>query len=198
MSNIVTVKYVDLIVASFDRRAAYELDKNSDNDSMQKTLADMRKTVSHNAIASIMSVANVDADFINKSERVSARFNVYSAEKVINVAQSVARVRALNHYTRAILATCVKLAANDTLLTHDDAQSACSLSVKSKDAKREKLIVKYQKHVSKSTADTQSSSSINALQMYNVLIETRDASNVVCYRLNTECDASKALLAQVA
>lgn len=200
MSNFSNVSdYSVAILAAFDSRKSYEIAKaestESDCSSMLKTLADMRKTVSHSVISEIMFASAIDAEFINKSERSNARFNVYSAEKVINVARSLAKVSALNHYTRAILATMQKLALTEQLLTHDDAQSACSLDCKSKDAKREKLIVKYQKHVAKSTAATQSSSSINALQVFGVITETRDAANVTSYRLNVESENCKTLLA---
>ena len=166
------------------------------NTSMFETLDAIRKSASHDVIANIMFLANCDAERINRSERSNARYNVYAYEKDINIARCAASVERLNHYTKAILLTAKKFAEqeNELLLTHDDAQSACSLSVKSSDSKRERLIVKYQKHVSAKTASTQSSSSINALQSFNVLIETRDASNKVAYKLNMNSDLTQRLL----
>ncbi|SER26744.1 hypothetical protein SAMN05216548_11434 [Faunimonas pinastri] len=184
------------LIAAFDARATYESAKNSENTSMQNTLATMKKSVDHDAIASIMLAANVDATFINRAERSNARFNVYASEKVINVARACASAAQLNHYTRAILLTAQAFQNAELRMTHKDAISACSMSCKS-DAKREKIIVKYMKHVAANTASTQSSSSINALQMFDVLRETRDESNAICYTLNTESDVTKALLAKL-
>lgn len=186
------------LIAAIDARAQYERDKNADNDSMQETLKDIRKSVDHDLIASVMLAANYDANRINRSERVNARYNVYAYEKDVNIARCAASVASLNHYTRAILLTAKSLKSADLKLTHDDAQSACSLSVKSSDAKREKLIVKYQKHTSAKTAATQSSSSINALQAFDILRETRDAANKVCYILNEENELTAKLLAHCA
>lgn len=186
--------YKVALVAAFDARAEYETAKNADNDSIQKTLKDMRVSVDHDSIAEIMLSANVDSNFINRSERKTARFNVYSAQKVVNVARAIASAETLNHYTKAILASAVALQSNEMLLTHKDASAACSLSVKS-DSKRDKLLKKYQKHVAANTAATQSSSSINALQMFDVLQETRDDANNVCYRVNLDSATTQKLIA---
>lgn len=181
-------------LAALDSRLAYEVAKNPECDSMQATLAAMRKTLERSAITDFMSASNVNAELINKSERSNARLNVYAYEKVLNVSQAALKVASLNHYTKAILATALSLDAYDeSKLTHADAQSACSLSVKTKDSERQKRIVQYQKHVAANTASTQSSSSIAALVAYDVLRETRDDANVTCYSVNYDSHAFAAL-----
>jgi hypothetical protein len=185
--------YTASLVASFDNRASYEAAKNADNSSIQDTLRDMRKTISHEAVSSVFYAAHVDCNFINKSERVNARFNVYAAEKVINVAQFAAASRALNHYTRAILLSAYALSLQSMTLTHKDAQACCSLDVKT-DAHKTKHLVRYQKHIAANTASTQSSSSINALQMFNVLREARDDANNVVYSINLDSEVTRTLL----
>lgn len=192
-----TQDYRTALLASVDARAAHELAKNSENTSMQATLSQIRKSVDHDVIAQIMLASNVNVDFLNTSERVSNRFNVYSAEKVINVARACAKVTALNHYTLAVFKTAQALAKIETPLTHKDAACACSMSVKHSDSKREAIIKssRYAKHVAANTASTQSSSSINALQTFKVLTETRDAANTVSYALNVDSEAYKTLSA---
>jgi hypothetical protein len=188
------VDYRNALLAAIDARASYELSKSAENDSMQETLKDIRKSVDHIDVCAVFFLANVDSNRINRAERVNARYNVYAYEKDVNIARAAMKVASLNHYTKAILLTAKRFAEHDLMLTHNDAQSACSLSVKTSNTSREKMIVKYQKHVSAKTAATQSSSSINALQSFNVLVETRDASNVVCYRLNVENELTQKLL----
>lgn len=192
MSNV--AEYRAKLIAAFDARKLYESDKNSENTSIQKTLDDMRKSVDHDKIAEVMMLSNVDADFINKSERITARFNVYSAEKIVNLARTLASAAQLNHYTRAIFLSALALEKHEMTLTHKDASAACTLSIKN-NAARDKLLVRYQKHVAANTAATQSSSSINALQMFDVFTETRDEMNNVAYRVNTENEAAKKLTA---
>ena len=70
---------------------------------------------------------------------------------------------------------------------------------KPKDARKTKLISRYTKtEVATGTASTQSSSSINALQSFGILVETRNEQGVVAYRLNMENEATTKLLALVA
>jgi hypothetical protein len=188
------------LLVSCDARSAHELSKNPTNGSIQATLTTMRKSFDNDAIASALLACNVNPDFLNKSERNSNRFNVYAAEKVLNIGRVIAKnPGALNHYTRAIVLAASALALADCTLTHADAVAACSLSVAHKDKSRAKIIKSavYQKHVAANTAATQSSSSINALQVCNVLTETRDSANHVCYSL-TDCDATRELIALAA
>jgi hypothetical protein len=165
------------------------------NASMFSTLSDIRKSVDHARIAEIMLLSQCSAKRIVEQERSSNMRNVYAYEKEINIARAIARVVALNHYTKAVFLSALVLEKNETVLTHKDAISACSLSCKVNDAKREKLLAKskYAKHVAANTAATQSSSSINALQSFSVLVESRDASNAVCYRVNRDAYATKEL-----
>lgn len=184
---------------AIETRIAYEQDKCASNDTIVKTLRDLQKNVSHDAIASVLAASNVDAEFINRQERVNARFNVYSAEKVVNIARNVAKVATLNHYTRAIVATALALEAQDKRLTHRDAVCACSANVKHTDSKRESVLksMRYAKHISANTARTQASSSLNALQVFDIVRESRDESNAATFTLNRENDATRALIASL-
>jgi hypothetical protein len=191
MSNVSL--YRASLLASFDARAAYELAKNVENTSMQDTLRDLRKSVDHDAICEVMMNANVDCAFINRAERVNARFNVYAAQKVVNVARFSRSAATLNHYTRAVLLSAYALQKNNMTLTHTDAQAACSLNCNT-DKSKMKHLVRYQQYRDPKTAATQSSSSINALQMYDVLRETRDASNATVYTVNLDSALARDLL----
>lgn len=190
--------YIASLNAALDSRAEYEAHKNVDNDSIQSTLASLRKSLTHSTIAQRLLDSNVDANFVNRQERSNNRYNVYAAEKVDNAARAAALVAECNHYTLAILRVALAFEASDSKLSHADAVSACSASVKHKDAAREKVIksLRYAKHVASNTATTQSSSSINALQTLNVLTESRDASNVAVYSVNRENAIFAALAAR--
>lgn len=191
--NNVTDFRASLVNALNDRKA-YELAKNVDNSNMQKTLSDLIKSIDHDAIASALIACNYDASRITAQNRVNAKTNVYALEKDVNAARFIANVPcALNHYTLNVFLSAVSLRKADKTLTHEDARSACSLSVKVKDAAREALLSKYQKHVAENTASTQSSSSISTLKAFQVLRETRDAANVTCYTLNVDSEATRKL-----
>lgn len=195
MSNTVN-DYATALRNSVATRRAYEISKNAECASMLKALASFDKRLQQDAVVALCQSANVDADILNRQERNSARFNIYSFAKVLDDISFAT----INHYSVAILRAAIALSKleKDNALTHADAVAACSLDAKHKDASRNKIIstVRYQKHVALNTASTQSSSSINSLQALNVLTESRDAANHVCYTI-ADNDFAKALCASV-
>lgn len=198
MNTITAQDFMTAFNAALDARVAFEADKSSDNTSIVATLTSIRKSASHETIATVMLAASYDIENVNRSERVNARRNVYTLQKDVNIARSIAVVEATNHYTIAILRTALALEAADFVMTHKSASAACSQSVKHSDAKQERIISKtrYAKHIAANTASTQSSSSLNALQALSILIESRDASNTVTYRVNRDAYATIALCAK--
>lgn len=179
---------------AFDARETYERDEKnkSADDNIFKTLKNLRKDYASELVVEAMHAANVDATFINRQERRNARFNVYSAEKVFNVARAALKAESLNVYSKHVFLSALALTKADKLMTHRDAQAALCTALKT-DADKELHISRYAREISASTADTQSSSSINALQMYDVLFETRDDNNKVAYKLNTQSKTTKQL-----
>lgn len=194
-----------------DKRAHFEACKSSNetvtldnaydvlatsNKSMRETLKDIRKTFDNDVIAQAIASSAYNVERINVSERANTCINVYAIEKDVNALRASVSAARLNHYTRAILLAAKLFAANNMTMTHNDAQSACSMSVKSRDAKKEKLLstVKYQKHVATTTASTQASSSLSTLLALNVMRETRDNANVACFVLNTDSEIATRLL----
>ena len=176
------VTYLATLLSNFDERAAYEIAKDANNDSIQNTLKDLRESVNHSVIADLMSASNIDANFINRSERSNARFNVYSAEKVINVIRAALSVARLNHYSLHILRSVIACEKANVDFTQKDAAACCTLNAKL-DASKAALLSQYEKHIALNTASTQSSSSLNALLICNVIRETRSAASVNVFKL---------------
>lgn len=190
-----TQTYIASLNTAIAARASYETEKNSANDSIQSVLTSLHKAFNRaEVIAQIMIDSSVNAEFINRQERSNNRYNVYAAQKVENAVSAASASEALNHYSLAILRAVCKLHT----ITHKDAVSLCSESVKHSDAKRERAIksLRYAKHVAATTASTQSSSSLNALLTCNILCESRNAENDVTYTLNSESAMFKLLAAQ--
>lgn len=174
-----TTKYHAALLASLDTRAAYEDAKNPDNLNIQRTLKGIRASLTSAEVARVMASANVAEDFLNHAERGNARFNVYAAEKVANIARIVAGQPAtLNHYTRAIYASARACGAAGVPFTHADAVACCTLEVKADPAKP---LTRYAKHVAPNTASTQASSSVAALKTFGILVEGKTAAGQVAY-----------------
>lgn len=189
-------EYRTALDAAFDSRETFEREAQDDSANIFKTLKALRTDYKSDIVVNVMRLANVDASFINRHERRNKRFNVYSAEKVFNTARASVKAEALNAYSRVILLTAFNLTRAEMTMTHQDAQVSLCDKLKC-DAAKSAHIVRYARTIATSTADTQSSSSINALQMFDVLRETRDDANNVAYTLNLESDVTKALLASL-
>ena len=189
--------YVSALIDAVDVRKAYEVAKNAENDSMFAKLKMFRASVAHERIASIMLASNVDANLLNRQERINARFNEKSYVKVLNIAQSIARVAQLNIYTRAILLSVKCFEDNGMLLTQAETKQACTSNSRLSVTTRNSALIRTHKMYDSSTCSTQASSTNNALQAYGVLIETRDSANQLCFALNRENETTKALLALV-
>lgn len=190
-------EYVVALNNAFDARASFEASKMSDNSNIQKTLSNLRKSVTRESVARVFVAHNIDAALINRALRVDSRINVYAYQKIENIACALNKAESLNHYSKAILATAKRFADNSMSITQDDAKSACTLDMKVKDAKREKLIVKYQKHVAVSTANTQASSSLEALCTFDVLKRAKNNENETVFVLQDN-ETTKALLTLIA
>jgi hypothetical protein len=189
-----TNTYANDLRASVATRREYETVKSASCDSMLAALKAFDKRLANDAVVALCESANLDANTLNRQERNNARFNIYAFAKVLDDVS----VATMNHYTLAILRAAIALKKNELTLTHADAVAACSLSVTHKDKSRAKIIAasRYAKHVAANTASTQSSSSVNSLCALNVLTESRDASNHVCYSVAQNAFAD-ALIAQI-
>ncbi|AMB48297.1 hypothetical protein [Methylobacterium sp. AMS5] len=189
--NEAVTAYKLALTSAFDAREAYERENNA-NENIFKTFKSLRADFASDVVCEVMHTANVAADFINRQERRNKRFNVYSAEKVFNVARAAVKAEALNVYSKHVFLTALNLTKADKSMTHADAQASLCDALKC-DATKEQLISRYARSIAASTADTQSSSSINALQMFDVLTETRDDMNKVAYKLNLSATTTKRL-----
>ncbi|UIN38403.1 hypothetical protein [Methylobacterium oryzae] len=191
-NNEALAAYTADLATSIAARAAYETEQNPENTNIQKTLKGLAEDFASEHVTKFMFAASVDANFINRQERKNKRFNVYSAQKVANVARAAAQAETLNAYSATLLRTAIALTRAELSMTHRDAHSALCLDLKV-DAAKAQHIVRYGKNIASNTADTQSSSSINALQMFNVLKEIRDDRNEVAYTVDLSNKTTKAL-----
>lgn len=172
------------------------------NSSMFKTLEGIEKGLASDIVASVFFKANVDAKRLLLSRREGDFYSVYAFEKDLNVARSSVKAERVNHYTQATLLACAALHKQGLTMTQDDAKASISLNAKATTPQKEKAIkdVRLQRHFDLGTASSQASSSINALESFNVIFAAgRDVSTgKATYRLNAENEMTKALLEALA
>jgi hypothetical protein len=198
--QVVTLdSYRASVDAAFEARAAYEKTQVSDADILANKLAKLkayRANIAHDTILGVCMKSHIDFNFINEATRKDARCDIYRIERVTMLARSIAKTDSLHHYMRAILLSAKAFHTANAEMTIDEVKSACSLDAHSKDAAKEKLVVKYQKHVALSTVQAQHASSVFALVKFGVLKESTNASRKDVYTYQ-DTATSKALLASL-
>lgn len=190
--------FISDLNASYDERVSYQRSKVADkgenkakgDDNIFLTIADIRKTTTHEVTAKVLLASHVDASFINRQLRDNARMNVKCIVKVNNIAQVIASHATLNSYTRSILITAIALTRANDVMTNADAQASICNALKA----RSPLINRYATNVAANTASTQSSSTNNALKVYNVFKETRSITNEAAYIVDFENATTKKLM----
>lgn len=170
------------LAAEFDIRADYERAKNADNENIQKNLAKSRAKFARSSAARFMLAANVPVAFLNRNERVNAKYNVYAVEKVADLVDAVMHKRAMNAINLNVLKSLFKLTAKDIAFTHKLAVASASDKAVVEDASIRKLLSRH--NVSFTTASTQASSTMNALVTCGVVTEYMTDAREIAYRLN--------------
>lgn len=179
------------------RRVA-ESDQHSLNENKSNTLRKLERYAT-DAVASTFNAANVTLDFVCHKQRCDAMCDVYEIDKIFDLADYIAQSNtvSLNHYTRFIAMSAMKFQQASVEFSLDAVRSACSTLEKCRDAKKEKLVVKYLKDVKLSTVTAQHRSSLEALKFFNILRERRNAQNERCFVI-VESDFSKAFFEKIA
>lgn len=205
-NNVAPVSQVSPVAAiiaqinrAFDARIAYEVEKSADArilENAKKQLNSSRSGLTHEAIATVLLNAKFSPDCINGKLRDNAAMNLKAIVKIENTARSIASVETLNVYTNAILKTLKTFEENEQVLTRSDTVACCSSNGKLSDAKRNKLLSRTAKHYAPGTASTQASSSNRVLLAFDVIRETKNAANEVCYVLNNSNETTALLLAR--
>jgi hypothetical protein len=164
--------------AAISARKAYEANKNASNDSIQNTLTQFARGTNHASVASMLMLCNVQVECVNSSTRVDSRFNVYTLDKVSNIARFLAQVEKLNHFTLHIFASIVACDKASVSFNADDARACCSRDIK---VTQGKPISQLQQIKSTGTVQSQHSSSLAALLACDAISESRDSSGKRCF-----------------
>lgn len=155
------------LIAAFADRASYERVTNPNNDNIQETLTKVQKGHLAHAISQGFVAAGVDPNYLNKSEVSGKRRNVYALQKLQDLIYGASSGHLKNAINIAILATMVKLERAQIAFTGAIAKAAASDKVPV-EANLKTLLVRHT--VSESTASTQSSSTMTALEDLGAVI----------------------------
>lgn len=156
------------LLAAFSDRAQYEHHKNPENYNIQKTLSRMQKRLTTPGVVRAQVAAGLKAGFLNTSESLNSRRNVYALEKVYDLLYAAVTGHMKNAINRACVASMVALEGK-LAFTGLAAKAAASDKVGiTNDYKG--LLKRHT--VSESTASTQASSTMTALEDLGVVKNT--------------------------
>lgn len=154
------------IAEALDERAAFETDKNPDNANIHRTLKKVRSQLVTKRAAKVMLATNLTPAFINRSEHTGSRYNVYALGKLADVIFGVTDGAISNAINLACMRSLFRFKNAGIPFTMEMAKAAASDKIRVDAAVRQHLV----RHtVSASTAPTQASSTMQALETLGVV-----------------------------
>lgn len=154
------------ITAAIDARAAFETEKHGSGHNIHKTLNKVRKALMWKDTSRVMLAANVDPAFINRTLHDGSRYNVYAVDKVADAVKGLADGVVSNAINRACMVSLFQMRKAGIPFTGEIAKACASDKVHVDLAIRKHLL----RHtVSASTAPTQASSTMQALETLGIV-----------------------------
>lgn len=164
--------------AAFDERAAFEKTKNAANDNIQKTIAKVRKEFQGPMVAACMVALELEPRFINASERIGSRRNVYGLEKIGDLLRSLATSKLKNQVNVAVVRSMVLMEKAGLAFNSKRALAATSAQF-ALDPEAVAVMGGVRHTVSPNTASTQMSSTMTALQEIGAVVNVGTEHNQV-------------------
>ncbi|WP_062120449.1 hypothetical protein [Aureimonas sp. AU40] len=173
------------IAAEIDDRMDYESDKG--NETIQRSLKSSRAKMTTDLLAAYAFAAtSVDPSVFNVGRASTNRYNVYAIDKVADLARSLASGHFMkNAINRAVCRSLFTFRHSGERFTMEIAKAACSDKIRVSPAISRHLI----RHtVSASTAPTQASSTMQALETLGIVKNVGTARGAV-YELTDTAQA---------
>lgn len=168
-----------LIAAAIDDRAVFEDRKAPDNANIQKTLKKAREQLVTKRAARVLLATSVDPSFVNRSLHDGARYNVYALGKLADIVRGVTDGAITNAINMACMKSLFRFRKAGLDFTGEMAKAAASDKIRVEASLRQHLV----RHtVSASTAPTQASSTMQALETLGVVVNVGSRKSPV-YRV---------------
>jgi len=153
---------------ALDNRADFEFAKNPDNENIQKTIKKARAQMVSWRAARLMAVAAVSPEFLNREIHGGARYNVYAIGKLADLIYGATGGAVKNAINLACLKSLFRFRKAGIVFTGEAARAAASNKLaKTLDVAARGCLVSHD--VSASTAPTQASSTMSALEILGIV-----------------------------
>lgn len=171
---------------AYEDRGAMERAKNPDNDKIHASLKASHTVLGTKNAVAVLIAAEAAPDFIKQSTREGSAYNVYAGNKLADLVQALETGVIKNQINNAIMRSLFQFRAAKETFTGEMARAAASDKIRVQ-GQIGKLLVRHT--VSASTAPTQASSTLQALQTLGV-VKRSGARNAMSYEL-TDTPATK-------
>lgn len=161
---------IKAFATAFDNRSAHETLMNKGGTSIQDKLKSVRQRFETPGVAALTVAANVSPDFINRSVSGDKRFNVYAIQKMADILQGLRTGHVKNQVNKAIVASMFACEKAKQPFTGHLALASVSSSIKVKEKGVASILTRHT--VAESTAATQASSTLNALEVLGAVKNT--------------------------
>lgn len=152
--------------AAINDREYFEAEKNPENANIHRTLKKVRASLARSYAARVMVAAQQDAGFINRHLMDGSRYNVYAIGKYADLVDALAGSGMQNAINIAITRSLFAFAKAGVEFNGEMAKAAASDKIRVSEAVK-KLLVRHT--VSASTAPTQASSTMQALETLGIV-----------------------------
>lgn len=167
-------------VAAIDERADFEKVKDASNTKIQKTIGKVRSQICTKRAARLLCATNVDPTILNRSLHDGARYNVYAMGKLSDViygltnADDGVKGAIRNSINLACMRSLFHFRAAGVQFTGELAKCAASDKIRVEHAVKAMLV----RHtVAASTAPTQASSTMQALETLGIVRRSGSSKN---------------------
>lgn len=154
------------VSAAIDARAAFETSKHGESHNIHKTLNKVRKQLMWKDTSRVLLAAQVDPSFINRTLHDGSCYNVYAIDKVADAIKGLADGVVGNAINRACMVSLFQMKRAGVPFTGEIAKS-CASDKHPVDLAIRKHLLRHT--VSASTAPTQASSTMQALETLGIV-----------------------------
>lgn len=153
------------VIAAFESRLAFEEAQVSVSEKMRDNLKTASARLASPALASILSVLDIDMRFVNREVSRGSRFNVYALQKVVDLVAALSSGIMGNAVNRAVVTSMFMCKEAGMPFNGDLALAAVSDKIRI-EPRFAKNLARHT--VSQNTASTQKSSTMNALEVLGI------------------------------
>lgn len=182
-------KFADDLTMAFAERIVFERSKPAGGDGIVAKLESALKRLQREGNVKALIVAKVKPSFVNESHNKGSRYNVYAVDKLVDLTSALAGGTIGNKINAAIVQSLAACEKHNIPFGGETALAAVSNKIRIAGELNDIL---FRHNVDQSTASTQKSSTLKALQTLGA-VKNVSTGRAGVYRLN-QTPASRRLL----